>query len=101
MNMYTHTAFQVMPYAPYVELAERLNGIVPVEGAAKTIFFTTGAVATENAVKIARAATGRPGVISFTGGFHGRTLLSSAMTGKVSPYKKGLGPFPSDIYHVP
>lgn len=101
MNMYTHTAFQVMPYAPYVELAERLNGIVPVEGAAKTIFFTTGAEATENAVKIARAATGRPGVISFTGGFHGRTLLSSAMTGKVSPYKKGLGPFPSDIYHVP
>lgn len=98
---YTHTAFQVMPYAPYIELAERLNDLAPIEGDAKTIFFTTGAEATENAVKIARAATGRPGVISFVGGFHGRTLLSSAMTGKVVPYKKGLGPFPSDIFHVP
>lgn len=101
MAAYTHTAFQVMPYAPYVELAERLNDLVPVEGDAKTIFFTTGAEATENAVKIARAATGRPGVISFVGGFHGRTLLSSGMTGKVAPYKKGFGPFPSDIYHLP
>ncbi len=101
IDQYTHTAFQVMPYAPYIELAERLNVIVPVDGDAKTIFFTTGAEATENAVKIARAATGRPGIISFVGGFHGRTLLSSAMTGKVVPYKKGLGPFPSDIYHLP
>jgi 4-aminobutyrate aminotransferase / (S)-3-amino-2-methylpropionate transaminase / 5-aminovalerate transaminase len=98
---YTHTAFQVMPYEPYVELAERLNAIAPVEGPAKTIFFTTGAEATENAVKIARCATGRPGVIAFAGGFHGRTALSSAMTGKVSPYKRGLGPFPGDIYHLP
>lgn len=98
---YTHTAFQVMPYEPYVALAERLNALAPIEGAAKTIFFTTGAEATENAVKIARFATGRPGVIAFAGGFHGRTLLSSAMTGKVSPYKRGLGPFPGDIYHLP
>lgn len=98
---YTHTAFQVMPYEPYIELAERLNALAPVEGPAKTIFFTTGAEATENAVKIARFATGRPGVIAFAGGFHGRTLLSSAMTGKVSPYKRGLGPFPGDIYHLP
>ncbi len=98
---YTHTAFQVMPYEPYVALAERLNALAPVEGPAKTIFFTTGAEATENAVKVARSATGRPGVIAFAGGFHGRTLLSSAMTGKVSPYKRGLGPFPSDIYHLP
>lgn len=101
LNLYTHTAFQVAPYAPYIELAERLNTLAPIEGDAKTIFFTTGAEATENAVKIARAATGRPGVIAFAGGFHGRTLLASAMTGKVLPYKKGLGPFPGEIYHVP
>ena len=101
LDAYTHTAFQVMPYEPYIELAEKLNAIAPVEGPAKTIFFTTGAEATENAVKVARAATGRPAIIAFAGGFHGRTLLSSAMTGKVSPYKKGLGPFPSEIYHLP
>jgi 4-aminobutyrate aminotransferase / (S)-3-amino-2-methylpropionate transaminase / 5-aminovalerate transaminase len=101
LGLYTHTAFQVMAYEPYVELAERLNALAPVEGEAKSILFTTGAEATENAVKIARAATGRRGVIAFVGGFHGRTLLSSAMTGKVNPYKKGLGPFPADVYHVP
>ena len=101
LDAYTHTAFQVMAYEPYVELAERLNALAPVEGPAKTIFFTTGAEATENAVKVARAATGRPGVIAFAGGFHGRTALSGAMTGKVNPYKKGLGPFPADVYHVP
>lgn len=101
LTRYTHTAFQVVAYPPYIELAERLNRIAPIDGDAKTIFFTTGAEATENAVKIARAATGRPGIIAFAGGFHGRTLLSSAMTGKVSPYKKGLGPFPAEIYHLP
>ena len=101
LDLYTHTAFQVMPYEPYVRLAERLNALAPFAGDAKTIFFTTGAEATENAVKIARAATGRPGVIAFSGGFHGRTLLASAMTGKVAPYKKGLGPFPGEIYHLP
>jgi 4-aminobutyrate aminotransferase-like enzyme len=89
-----------MAYEPYIELAERLNALAPVEGEAKTIF-TTGAEATENAVKIARAATGRPGIIAFAGGFHGRTLLSGALTGKVNPYKKGLGPFPPEIYHLP
>jgi len=101
LERYTHTAFQVLPYEPYVQLAERLSALAPVDGPAKTILFTTGAEATENAVKIARAATGRPGVIAFAGGFHGRTLLASALTGKVSPYKKGLGPFPSDVYHLP
>lgn len=101
MRKFTHTAFQVMPYASYVELAERLNAIAPISGDAKTILFTTGAEATENAVKIARTATGRTGIISFAGGFHGRTLLSSAMTGKVLPYKRGQGPFPPDVYHVP
>ena len=101
LDAYTHTAFQVVPYEPYVQLAERLNDLAPIDGDAKTIFFTTGAEATENAVKIARAATGRPGIIAFAGGFHGRTLLASAMTGKVAPYKKGLGPFPGEIYHLP
>lgn len=101
LGRYTHTAFQVMPYEPYVRLAERLNAIAPFAGEAKTILFTTGAEATENAAKIARASTSRPGIISFAGGFHGRTMFASAMTGKVSPYKKGLGPFPSGIYHLP
>jgi 4-aminobutyrate aminotransferase / (S)-3-amino-2-methylpropionate transaminase / 5-aminovalerate transaminase len=101
LKAYTHTAFQVVAYEPYIRLAERLNTLAPIEGDAKTIFFTTGAEATENAVKVARAATGRPGIVAFAGGFHGRTLLSSAMTGKVSPYKKGLGPFPGEIYHLP
>ena len=98
---FTHTAFQVMAYESYIELAERLNALAPIEGDAKTIFFTTGAEATENAVKIARAATGRPAIIAFAGGFHGRTLLSGALTGKVNPYKRGLGPFPPEIYHLP
>lgn len=101
LDAYTHTAFQVMPYEPYIRLAERLNALAPFAGEAKTILFTTGAEATENAVKIARAATGRPGIIAFAGGFHGRTLLASAMTGKVAPYKRGLGPFPGEIYHLP
>ena len=100
MNV-THAAFQVMAYEPYIALAERLNAIAPVEGPAKTIFFTTGAEATENAVKIARVATGRSAVIAFSGAFHGRTLLASAMTGKVAPYKKHFGPMPGEIYHVP
>ena len=97
----THAAFQVMAYEPYIELAERLNQVAPIEGPAKTIFFTTGAEATENAVKIARVATGRSAVIAFAGGFHGRTMLATAMTGKVAPYKKHFGPMPGEIYHVP
>ena len=101
LERFTHTAFQVMAYEPYIALAERLNKLAPFKGPAKTILFTTGAEAVENAVKIARAATGRPGLIAFTGAFHGRTLLTMGMTGKVLPYKKGFGPFPSDLYHVP
>ena len=100
-DLYTHTSFQVMPYAPYVELAERLNDLAPGDHAKKTLLVTTGAEAVENAVKIARAATGRPGVIAFTGGYHGRTLLTLGMTGKISPYKKDVGPFPTDIYRAP
>lgn len=97
----THPCFQVTPYEPYVALAEKLNALVPCKGPNKTIFLTTGAEANENAVKIARAATRRPAVISFAGGFHGRTLGTLALTGKVNPYKKGFGPFPGEIYHIP
>ncbi|MCW7487617.1 4-aminobutyrate--2-oxoglutarate transaminase [Leptospira meyeri] len=96
-----HTAFQIMPYEPYVVLCEKLNAKAPIEGGAKTILFSSGAEALENAVKIARAATGRPGIISFLGGFHGRTMMALALTGKVVPYKKGFGPFASDVYHIP
>ncbi|TGK79037.1 4-aminobutyrate--2-oxoglutarate transaminase [Leptospira noumeaensis] len=96
-----HTAFQIMPYEPYIVLAEKLNAKAPIEGGAKTILFSSGAEALENAVKIARAATGRPGIISFLGGFHGRTMMALALTGKVVPYKKGFGPFSSDVYHIP
>ncbi|GAA6176772.1 4-aminobutyrate--2-oxoglutarate transaminase [Sulfitobacter pacificus] len=98
---YTHTSFQVVPYEPYVALAEKLNALAPGDHAKKSLLVTTGAEAVENAVKIARAATGRPGVIAFTGGYHGRTLLTLGMTGKVSPYKKDVGPFPSDIFRAP
>ena len=98
---YTHTSFQVVPYAPYIELAERLNALAPGDAPKKTLLVTTGAEAVENAVKIARAATGRPGVIAFTGGYHGRTLLTLGMTGKVSPYKKDVGPFPADVFRAP
>ncbi|TGL13666.1 4-aminobutyrate--2-oxoglutarate transaminase [Leptospira meyeri] len=96
-----HTAFQIMPYEPYIVLAEKLNAKAPIDGGAKTILFSSGAEALENAVKIARAATGRPGIISFLGGFHGRTMMALALTGKVVPYKKGFGPFASDVYHIP
>ncbi|MGH8320024.1 MAG: 4-aminobutyrate--2-oxoglutarate transaminase [Steroidobacteraceae bacterium] len=101
MRCFTHTAFQVMAYRSYIELAERLNERAPFSGPAKSIFLTTGAEAVENAVKIARVATSRSGVISFTGAFHGRTALTSAMTGKVHPYKAMPGlPVPG-VYHVP
>ncbi|NNE53487.1 MAG: 4-aminobutyrate--2-oxoglutarate transaminase [Sulfitobacter sp.] len=98
---YTHTSFQVVPYGPYIELAEKLNALAPGDAPKKTLLVTTGAEAVENAVKIARAATGRPGVIAFTGGYHGRTLLTLGMTGKISPYKKNVGPFPADVYRAP
>jgi 4-aminobutyrate aminotransferase/(S)-3-amino-2-methylpropionate transaminase len=101
MNRFTHTCVQVLAYEPYVALAERLNALAPFEGKARTIFFTTGAEAVENAIKIARAATGRSGVIAFAGGFHGRTIMTSALTGKTLPYKRGFGPFPAEIYHLP
>ncbi len=99
LEAFTHTAYQIVPYESYVSLAERINDLAPVEGPAKTAFFTTGAEAVENAVKIARAYTGRPGLITFGGGFHGRTFMTMALTGKVAPYKIGFGPFPGSVYH--
>lgn len=97
---FVHTAFQVLPYETYIALAERLNALAPIKQA-KTILMTTGAEAVENAVKIARHYTKRPAVISFVGAFHGRSLLTMGMTGKVVPYKTGFGPFPASLYHAP
>ena len=98
---FTHTCWQVMPYPGYVELAEKLNGLAPGAFPKKTAFFSTGAEGVENAVKIARVATGRSGVVSFSGAFHGRTMMAMALTGKVAPYKTGFGPFPAEVYHAP
>jgi len=101
LDRFTHTCHQVVPYENYVALAERLNAIVPGTSEKKTIFVTTGAEAVENAVKIARSATGRNAVVAFSGGFHGRTFMGMAMTGKVFPYKAGFGAMPGDVYHPP
>jgi 4-aminobutyrate aminotransferase len=101
LERFTHTAYQVVPYESAVALAERLNRLSPGTHAKKTTFFTTGVEAVENAIKIARAATRRPGVIALTGAFHGRTYLGMALTGKVAPYKAGFGPFPGSVFHVP
>jgi 4-aminobutyrate aminotransferase len=101
LERFTHTCYQVVPYESYIALAEKLNQLTPGQHAKKTAFFSTGAEAVENAIKIARAATKRSGVIAFSGAFHGRSLFAVAMTGKVQPYKTGFGPFPPEIYHAP
>ena len=101
LNNFTHTAFQVIPYESYISLAERISCLVPISVEKKVAFFSTGAEAVENAVKIARSYTGRSGLISFSGAFHGRTNMGLALTGKNVPYKIGFGPFPSGIYHLP
>ncbi len=101
MGRFTHTCHQVMPYENYIRLAERLNEKVPGNFKKKTIFVTTGAEACENAIKIARIATGRDAVIAFGGGFHGRTFMGMALTGKVEPYKKGFGSMMPGVFHVP
>lgn len=101
LDRFTHTCHQVVPYESYVRLAERLNGMLPGKFDKKTIFVTTGAEAVENAIKIARNATGRPAVIAFAGGFHGRTFMGMALTGKVVPYKVGFGAMPADVFHAP
>jgi 4-aminobutyrate aminotransferase / (S)-3-amino-2-methylpropionate transaminase / 5-aminovalerate transaminase len=100
LDRYAHTCFQVLAYEPYVELAERLNALAPGNFPKKSLFLSTGAEAIENAVKIARSATGRAGIIAFTGGYHGRTLLTLGLTGKVAPYKTGFGPFPGEVFHA-
>ena len=99
-DLFTHTAFQVSAYETYITLAERLNALAPMEDA-KSVFFSTGAEAVENAVKVARIATGRQGVIAFKGSFHGRTALTSALTGKIVPYKAGGGVPVPGVFHAP
>jgi len=101
LQQFTHTCWQVMPYPGYVELAEKMNRLTPGAFAKKTAFFSTGAEAIENSIKIARVATGRSGVIAFSGAFHGRTMLAMTLTGKVAPYKAGFGPLPPEIFHAP
>ncbi|MFV8825678.1 4-aminobutyrate--2-oxoglutarate transaminase [Thauera sp. WH-2] len=101
LECFSHTAFQVVAYDSYLRLAERLNALAPGDAPKKSMLVSTGAEAVENAIKIARAYTGRPGVIAFNGGFHGRTLLALGLTGKIDPYKLGVGPFPGEIYHAP
>ncbi len=101
VRKFSHTAYQVLQYGPYVELCERLNALAPGETPKKSVLFSTGAEAVENAVKIAKYYTQRSAVISFVGGFHGRTMYTLGLTGKVDPYKKGLGPLPQGIHHLP
>ncbi len=96
----THTCFQVLAYEPYVELCEKINAKVPGDFAKKTLLVTTGAEAVENAVKVARAATGREGVIAFTGGYHGRTMATLALTGKKVPYSAGMGLMPGPVFRA-
>lgn len=98
---FSHTCLMVTPYESAVTLAEGINAALPGPTPKKSIFVTTGAEAVENAVKIARSYTGRTGVISFNGSFHGRTLLTMGLTGKVQPYKAGFGPFPAELYRIP
>jgi 4-aminobutyrate aminotransferase/4-aminobutyrate aminotransferase/(S)-3-amino-2-methylpropionate transaminase len=97
---FAHTCFHVASYESYVRLAERLNALAPGDFAKKTLFLNSGAEAVENAIKIARYSTRRSAVIAFSGGFHGRTLMTMALTGKVMPYKRGFGPFPAEVYHA-
>ena len=98
---FTHTDFTIVPYEVYVELAERLVAVAPFAGPAKAGFFNSGSEAVENAIKFARAYTGRTGVVAFEGAFHGRTLMALTLTSKTHPYKAGLGPFAPEVYRVP
>ncbi|MCF9033681.1 4-aminobutyrate--2-oxoglutarate transaminase [Acinetobacter nectaris] len=100
LEHFTHTAYQVTPYESYISLAERINTLAPIDGDAKTAFFTTGAEAVENAVKIARSYTGRHGIITFGNAFHGRSFMTMAMTGKTAPYKRDFGVMPAGVFHA-
>ncbi|GAB2581465.1 4-aminobutyrate--2-oxoglutarate transaminase [Ramlibacter solisilvae] len=101
LDRFTHSCYQVVPYESYVALAEKLNQLTPGDFPKKTALFSTGAEAIENAIKIARSATRRSGVIAFAGAFHGRSLFAVGLTGKVHPYKAGFGPFAPEVYHLP
>jgi 4-aminobutyrate aminotransferase/(S)-3-amino-2-methylpropionate transaminase len=101
LSRFSHTDFTIIPYEVYISLAERLCELAPVPKPAKAAFFNAGAEAVENAIKFARIHTGRPGVVAFEGGFHGRTLLALSLTSKTHPYKAGLGPFAPEVYRVP
>ena len=101
LDKFSHTCFHVAMYEQYVELAERLNKLVPGDSPKKTMLVNSGSEAIENAIKVARKYTGHSGVIAFNGGFHGRTLLTMSLTGRVVPYKAGFGPFAPEIYHAP
>ena len=101
LDRFLHTCVQVTPYESYVRLAERMNGVTPGKFPKKTIFVNSGAEAVENAVKIARAYTKRPAVVAFEDAFHGRTMMTLALTSKTHPYKAGFAPFPSEVYRVP
>jgi len=101
LSRFSHTDFTIVPYEVYISLAERLCELAPVAKPAKAAFFNAGAEAVENAIKFARIHTGRPGVVAFEGGFHGRTLLALSLTSKTHPYKAGLGPFAPEVYRVP
>lgn len=101
LDRFLHTSFNVLPYESYVAVCERLNEIVPGKGLKKTLLVNTGAEATENAVKIARAYTKRPAIIAFEDAFHGRTYMAMAMTSKTHPYKAGFEPFPTEVYRIP
>ena len=100
LDRFSHTCFQVVPYDSYITLAERLIALAPGEFSKKAVFFSTGTEAVENAVKMARAFSGRTGIVAFAGGFHGRSNMTMALTGKVAPYRSGFGPFPAGIFHA-
>lgn len=100
LDKVSHTCFMVMGYEPYVELCEKVNKLAPGNFAKKSALFTTGAEAIENAIKIARAYTKRTGVIAFGGGYHGRTMATLALTGKVAPYSAGMGIMPGDVFRA-
>jgi 4-aminobutyrate aminotransferase/(S)-3-amino-2-methylpropionate transaminase len=101
LELDTHSCFHVSANEPYIELAERLNAIAPIEGPAKTMFANSGAEAVDNAIKIARRATGRSAVVAFDHAFHGRTFMGMSLTAKVMPYKQGMGPFAPEVYRLP
>jgi 4-aminobutyrate aminotransferase/(S)-3-amino-2-methylpropionate transaminase len=101
LDRFLHTCVQVTPYESYVRLAERMNELTPGKFPKKTLFVNSGAEGIENAVKIARAHTGRSGIIAFEDAFHGRTMMTLALTSKTSPYKAGFAPFPGDVYRIP